>query len=52
MDNLDDINNINRTQLGFEMAKLKPDTSKMLKYQQLMCKIVVMKTELRSIESN
>ena len=52
MDNLDDINNIIGTQLGFEMAKLKPDTSKMLKYQQLMGKIVVMKTELRSIESN
>ena len=49
---LDDINNIIATQLGFEMAKLKPDTSKMLKYQQLMGKIVVMKTELRSIESN
>lgn len=52
MDNLDDINNIIGTQLGFEMAKLKPDTSKMLKYQQLMGKIVVMKTELKSIESN
>ncbi len=51
MDNLDDINNIIGTQLGFEMAKLKPDTSKMLKYQQLMGKIVVMKTELKSIES-
>ena len=52
MDNLDDISNIIGTQLGFEMAKLKPDTSKMLKYQTLMGKIVVMKTELKSIESN
>ena len=43
---LDDINNIIGTQLGFEMAKLKPDTSKMLKYQTLMGKIVIMKTEL------
>jgi hypothetical protein len=49
---LDDINNIIGTQLGFEMAKLKPDTSKMLKYQTLMGKIVIMKTELQSIESN
>jgi hypothetical protein len=48
---LDDINNIIGTQLGFEMAKLKPDTSKMLKYQTLMGKIVIMKTELQSIES-
>ena len=48
---LDDINNIIGTQLGFEMAKLKPDTSKMLKYQTLMCKIVIMKTELKPIES-
>ena len=52
MDNLDDINNIIGIQLGFEMAKLKPDTSKMLKYQTLMGKIVIMKTELKSIESN
>ena len=48
---LDDINNIIGTQLGFEMAKLKPDTSKMLKYQTLMGKIVIMKTELKPIES-
>ena len=48
---LDDINNIIGIQLGFEMAKLKPDTSKMLKYQTLMGKIVIMKTELKSIES-
>ena len=48
---LDDINNIIGTQLGFEMAKLKPDTSKMMKYQSLMGKIVIMKTELKSIES-
>ena len=48
---LDDINNIIGTQLGFEMAKLKPDTSKMMKYQTLMGKIVIMKTELKSIES-
>lgn len=48
---LDDINNIIGTQLGFEMTKLKPDTSKMLKYQKLMGKIVIMKTELKSIES-
>ena len=48
---LDDLNNIIGTQLGFEMAKLKPDTSKMLKYQTLMGKIVIMKTELKSIES-
>jgi hypothetical protein len=48
---LDDINNIIGTQLGFEMAKLNPDTSKMLKYQTLMGKIVIMKTELKSIES-
>jgi len=48
---LDDINNIIGTQLGFEMAKLKPDASKMLKYQTLMGKIVIMKTELKSIES-
>ena len=48
---LDDINNIIGTQLGFEMAKLKPDTSKMLKYQELMGKIVIMKTELKPIES-
>ena len=45
---LDDINNIIGTQLGFEMAKLKPDTSKMLKYQTLMGKIVIMKTQLES----
>ena len=32
---LDDINNIIATQLGFEMAKIKPNTSKMLKYQTL-----------------
>ena len=51
MDNLDDINNIIGIQLGFEMAKLKPDTSKMLKYQTLMGKIVIMKTELKPIES-
>ena len=49
---LDDISNIIGTQLGFEMAKIRPDTSKMLKYQTLMGKIVVMKTELKSIESN
>ena len=48
---LDDINNIIGTQLGFEMAKLKPDTSKMLKYQTLMGKIVIMKTELKHTES-
>lgn len=48
---LDDINNIIGTQLGFEMAKLKPDTSKMMRYQSLMGKIVIMKTELKSIES-
>tara|TARA_Y100001968_G_scaffold93464_1_gene84042 strand:+ start:239 stop:469 length:231 start_codon:yes stop_codon:yes gene_type:complete len=48
---LDDINNIIGIQLGFEMAKLKPDTSKMLKYQTLMGKIVIMKTELKPIES-
>lgn len=48
---LDDINNIIGTQLGFEMAKLDPDTSKMLKYQKLMGKIVIMKTELKAIES-
>ena len=48
---LDDINNIIGTQLGFEMAKLKPDNSKMLKYQKLMGKIAIMKTELKSIES-
>ena len=48
---LDDINNIIGTQLGFEMAKLKPDTSKMMRYQALMGKIVIMKTELKSIES-
>ena len=49
---LDDINNIIGTQLGFEMAKLKPDASKMLKYQTLMGKIVIMKTELKHTESN
>ncbi len=49
---LDDINNIIGTQLGFEMAKLKPDTSKMMKYQALMGKIVIMKTELKHTESN
>ena len=49
---LDDINNIIGIQLGFEMAKLKPDTSKMLKYQTLMGKIVIMKTELKHTESN
>ena len=49
---LDDINNIIGTLLGFEMAKLKPDTSKMLKYQTLMGKIVIMKTELKHTESN
>ena len=48
---LDDINNIIGTQLGFEMAKLKPDNSKMLTYQKLMGKIAIMKTELKSIES-
>ena len=48
---LDDINNIIATQLGFEMAKIKPSTSKMLKYQTLMGKIVIMKTELKPIES-
>ena len=48
---LDDIKNIIGTQLGFEMAKLKPDTSKMMRYQSLMGKIVIMKTELKSIES-
>ena len=48
---LDDINNIIGTQLGFEMAKLKPDTSKMLKYQTLMGKIVIMKTQLEHTES-
>ena len=48
---LDDINNIIATQLGFEMAKLKPDNSKMLKYQKLMGKIVIMKTQLEHIES-
>ena len=48
---LDDINNIIGTQLGFEMAKLKPDTSKMMKYQALMGKIVIMKTELKHTES-
>ena len=51
MDNLDDINNIIGTQLGFEMAKIKPSTSKMLKYQTLMGKIVIMKTQLEHIES-
>ena len=45
---LDDLNNIIYTQLGFEMAKLKPDNSKMLKYQTLMGKIVIMKTQLES----
>ena len=45
---LDDINNIIATQLGFEMAKIKPNTSKMLKYQTLMGKIVIMKTQLES----
>tara|TARA_R100000664_G_C2743009_1_gene131208 strand:+ start:1341 stop:1577 length:237 start_codon:yes stop_codon:yes gene_type:complete len=49
---LDDINNIIGAQLGFEMAKLKPDASKMLKYQTLMGKIVIMKTELKHTESN
>ena len=49
---LDDINNIIATQLGFEMAKIKPSTSKMLKYQTLMGKIVIMKTELKHTESN
>ena len=49
---LDDLNNIIGTLLGFEMAKLKPDTSKMMRYQALMGKIVIMKTELKSIESN
>ena len=48
---LDDINNIIATQLGFEMAKIKPSTSKMLKYQTLMGKIVIMKTQLEHIES-
>ena len=48
---LDDINNIIATQLGFEMAKIKPNTSKMLKYQTLMGKIVIMKTQLEHIES-
>ena len=48
---LDDINNIIGTLLGFEMAKLKPDTSKMMRYQALMGKIVIMKTELKPIES-
>ena len=48
---LDDINNIIATQLGFEMAKIKPNTSKMLKYQTLMGKIVIMKTQLEYIES-
>jgi len=48
---LDDLNNIIGTLLGFEMAKLKPDTSKMMRYQALMGKIVIMKTELKSIES-
>ena len=45
---LDDINNIIATQLGFEMAKIKPNNSKMLKYQTLMGKIVIMKTQLGS----
>ena len=48
---LDDINNIIATQLGFEMAKIKPNNSKMLKYQTLMGKIVIMKTQLEHIES-
>ena len=48
---LDDINNIIATQLGFEMAKIKPSSSKMLKYQTLMGKIVIMKTQLEHIES-
>ena len=48
---LDDINNIIATQLGFELAKIKPNTSKMLKYQTLMGKIVIMKTQLEHIES-
>tara|TARA_R100001509_G_scaffold93383_1_gene53981 strand:+ start:97 stop:330 length:234 start_codon:yes stop_codon:yes gene_type:complete len=51
IDELDDINNIIATQLGFEMAKIKPNTSKMLKYQTLMGKIVIMKTQLEHIES-
>ena len=48
---LDDINNIIGILLGFEMVKLNPDTSKMMKYQELMGKIVIMKTELKAIES-
>ena len=48
---LDDISSIIGTQLGFEMAKLKPDTSKMMRYQALMGKIVIMKTEIIPIES-
>ena len=48
MHELDDINNILATQLGFEMAKVKPNNSKMLKYQTLMGKIVIMKTQLES----
>ena len=48
MHELDDINNIIATQLGFEMAKVKPNNSKLLKYQTLMGKIVIMKTQLES----
>ena len=48
---LDDINNIIGILLGFEMVKLNPDTSNMMKYQELMGKIVIMKTELKTIES-
>ena len=48
---LDDITNIIGILLGFEMVKLNPDTSKMMKYQELMGIIVIMKTELKTIES-
>tara|TARA_B100000902_G_scaffold375978_1_gene406535 strand:+ start:650 stop:874 length:225 start_codon:yes stop_codon:yes gene_type:complete len=51
MNEINDIINIIGAQSAFEITTLKPDNEKLLKYQKLMGTLVILKTQLKSIES-
>ena len=52
LDDLDLISTLIGTYQGLELAKLKPDMEKLSQVNKLNGTIILMKTELKSIESN
>jgi hypothetical protein len=52
LDDLDLISTLIGTYQGLELAKLKPDMEKLSQVNKLNGTVILMKTELKSIESN